>query len=336
MNEMALGVTSKPETPSKKAAGLFGSMPTIYICIILIAALASYGYWIRTRSIFACQADGYSADRYIAYCDARNYADYEHGAFWFDLEPAARDFARNADVLFLGNSRLQVGFSTAATADWFSRASARYYLLGFSYFENALFAEELLGRMRPGAKVFVINLDNFFDRSETDPVKSIWHDPQARDRYEAKRDWQRIHKFVCQTLRALCGAHVVTYRSRETGAYEMRSPHDIVPVSYDEGISQSSVDVGAAAAIDFLKRFGQGRCVILTLVPYAGTKIGDASAIAKAAGMKLVTPGILDGLQTKDGYHLDQPSAERWSQAFFEAAGPEIRSCLEKQGGAHS
>ena len=52
--------------------------------------------------------------------------------------------------------------------------------------------------------------------------------------------------------------------------------------------------------------------------------------------MKLVTPERSEGLQTIDGYHLDGPSAERWSQAFFKAAGPEIRSCLEKQGGAHS
>jgi hypothetical protein len=336
MNETALGVSLRPGTLGKKPEGLFANQTTIYICIVLIAALAAFGYWTRTRSIFACQADGYTADRYIAYCDARNYADYEHGAFWFDLEPSARDFARDADVLFLGNSRLQVGFSTAATADWFSRASARYYLLGFSYFENALFAEELLRRMRPRAKVFVINVDDFFDRLETEPVKSIWHDPQALDRYESKRDWQTIHKSVCKTFAFLCGARIVTYRSRQTGAYEMRSLLDISPVSYDQAVSQSVVDADTAAAIDFLKHFAQGKCVILTMVPYVGTKIGDANAIAKGLGVKLATPGILEGLQTKDGYHLDPASAERWSQAFFEAAGPEIRSCLEKQGAAHS
>jgi hypothetical protein len=337
MNETAFGASLKPETLNKKPVRLFASMPIIYAFTILIAALASYGYWIRTRSIFACQADGYTADRYIAYCDAQNYADYEHGAFWFDLEPSARDFARNADVVFLGNSRAQVAFSTAATTDWFSRVSARYYLLGFSYFENALFVEELLRKMHlDGAKIFVINVDDFFDRLETDPVKSIWHDPQARDRYESKRGWQTIHKFVCKRFPLFCGSHVVTYRSRETGAYEMRSPHDVSPVSYDENVGQRNVDADTAAAIDFLKRFGRGRCVIMTMVPSVGTKIGDANAIAKGAGVKLVTPGIMKGLQTKDGYHLDQPSAERWSQAFFEAVGPEIQSCLEKQGGAHS
>ncbi len=336
MNETALGVSSKPEILGKKAEGLFANIITVYIWIVLIAALASYGYWTRTRTIFACPADGYTADRYIAYCDAGNYADYEHGAFWFDLEPSARNFAGDADVLFLGNSRLQVGFSTAATADWFSRASARYYLLGFSYYENALFAEELLRRLRPRAKVFVINVDDFFDRSETEPVKSIWHDPQAQDRYESRRFWQTVHKSVCKTFAALCGDHMVTYRSRETGAYEMRTPRDISPVSYDEAVSQSRVDADTAAAIDFMKRFAHGKCVILTMVPSVGTKIGDANAIAKGLGMKLVTPGVLEGLQTKDGYHLDQPSAQRWSQAFLQAAGPEIRSCLEKQGAAHS
>jgi hypothetical protein len=336
MNETVFGASLKPETAGKKPAGAFGSTPILYICVVLAVALASYGYWTRTRTIFACKADGYTADRYIAYCDAGNYADYEHGAFWFDLEPAARQYAKDADVLFLGNSRLQVGFSTAATADWFKHASAHYYLLGFSYFENALFAEGLLRKLRPRANVFVINVDDFFDLEETEPVKSIWHDPQAEGRYESKRFWQSVHKAVCKPFGALCGSHVVTYRSRETGAYEMRTPRDISPVSYDEGVDQSVVDRDTAAAIDFVKRFAQGKCVILTMVPSVETKIAKANAIAKNLGVKLMTPGILEGLQTKDGYHLDQPSAERWSQAFFQTAGPEIRSCLENQGGAHS
>jgi hypothetical protein len=332
MNEAAFGAPLKPGILGKRPAGLFASMPVVYAGVILVVVLASYAYWTRTRTIFACPADGYSADRYIAYCDAGNYADYEHGAFWFDLEPWAWRRAKDADVLFLGNSRLQVGFSTAATADWFSGVSAKYYLLGFSYYENALFAEALLGKLRPRAPAFVINVDDFFDLSETEPVKSIWGDPQAEGKYEWKRFWQPVHKSVCQRFGKLCGSHVATYRSRETGAYDMRTPRDVTPVSYDESVEQSVVDADTAAAIDFVKRFAQGRCVILTMVPSVETKIGKANAIAKGLGAKLVTPGTLEGLQTKDGYHLDQPSAERWSQAFFQAAGPEIRSCLEKHG----
>ena len=109
---------------------LFAIQPMVYIYVVL-PPLSVPSLWIWNRTIFACQANLYSSDRYIAYCNATGYADYEHGAFWFDLEPSAQTFARNADVLFLGNSRIQFAFSTTATADWFSAASARYYLLGF-------------------------------------------------------------------------------------------------------------------------------------------------------------------------------------------------------------
>jgi hypothetical protein len=313
--------------------GPFMARPAIYASIILAAAFIAYGYQIRTQTIFSCPANGYSADRFLAYCQGASYADYEHGAFQFDLEPAARAFAGNADVLFLGNSRLQLAFSTTATADWFSAASARYYLMGFLYYENVVFAEGLLRTIRPRARVLVINVDDFFGRSESPPVKSIFHDPEARQKYEAKQLWQRVHKSACKTFVRLCGTKFVIFRSRETGAYYREGVplNKITPVSYDQNVSQDVVDSNIATAIDFLSRFAQGKCVILTNVPFVETNMGNANAIAKGVGAKLVTP-TLEGLQTYDGYHLDQPSAERWSKAFFSAAGPEIRSCLEEHG----
>jgi hypothetical protein len=314
--------------------GLFSARPVIYGCAVLAAAYIAFAYQIRTQTIFSCPAGGYSADRYLAYCQGTSYADYEHGAFQFDLEPAALASAKNADVLFLGNSRLQLAFSTAATADWFSAASARYYLMGFLYYENVVFAEELLRTIRPRARVLVINVDDFFGRSESPPVKMIFHDPEARQKYEVKQLWQSVHAAVCKPLARLCGTKFVIFRSRETGAYypEGVPPNKITPVSYDQNVSQDVVDNNVAAAIDFLSRFAEGKCVILTNVPFVETNIGNADAIAKGVGVKLVAPGPLEGLQTYDGVHLDQPSAERWSKAFFSAAGPEIRSCLEKQG----
>jgi hypothetical protein len=239
-------------------------------------------------------------------------------------------------VLFLGNSRLQVALSTAATVDWFSEESARYYLMGFSYYENMVFAEELLRAIRPRARVFVINVDDFFDKSESPPVKTILHDPGARNNYERKRFWQRIHEPICKALARLCGSQFVIFRSRETGAYytEGAPQGKSTPVSYDQIVNENSVESNISAAIQFLSHFAQRACVIFTTVPFVETKIGNSNAIAKGIGAKLVTPGFLEGLQTFDGYHLDQSSAQRWSQAFFLAAGPEIRSCLQGQGTA--
>ena len=339
MIKTALGMRMRSTTWAKAWEGLLASRPTIYICVILVTALVSYAYWLRTYSIFSCQADGYNTDRYLAYCHGASYADYEHGAFEFDLEPSVQKFARNADVLFLGNSRLQVAFSTVATADWFSAASARYYLMGFTYFENVIFAERLLRRVRPRARVYVINVDDFFDRSETEPVKTILHDPEARKRYESKRFWQRVHEPICTRFAALCGVKWVIFRSRETGAYYMEGAAEqkITPVSYNQVINQDVVNrYSTAAEIEFLSHFTQGKCVILTMVPFVGTEIGNANAIAEGVGAKLVAPEIPEGLQTFDGSHLDQPSAQRWSQAFFQAAGSKIRSCLEEQDAAPS
>ncbi len=332
METTALDMPVAPQALAKPRKRLFASHLTLYICIVLFTAVASYAVWARTRSIFSCSASGYSSDRYIAYCAGANYGDYEHGAFWFNLEHTL-DFARKADVLFLGTSRMEKAFSTSATSDWFSAASARYYLMGFSYGEHAPFAEALLGKMRPQASVYVVDVEDFFDPILTPPAQTVLYDPKAPSRYEGKRFWQGVQQRVCKTVPKLCGSKGVTFRSRETGVYDMEgAPRIIVPVSFDSTVNSDVVDRDTATAIDFLKRFTQGKCVILTLVPHDGTKVGDANAIAAALGMKLVTPDVPEGLLMMDGHHLDGPSSERWSQAFFEAAGPEIRSCLEHQG----
>ena len=342
MDQTATDLTVAAKTLAKSREGLFAGQFALYIGIVLLAAFASYGYWVWTRSIFACKGWGYSADRYLAYCGGGNYADYEHGAFFYDLEPPALHRAREADVLVLGNSRIQMALSNDAVDDWFKRASARYYLLGFSYDEDIVFFQELLRRMKPRASVYIINVDDFFERRETPFAKMILHDPEAQGRYEWKRFAQYFHRAVCGTfpILLLCGRQTALIRSRETGAY-YRHPFKEVDlpqnaVSYDSWVNDEVVKDSAALAIDFLKRFAQGKCVILTNVPYPETKIGNAEAIAAGAGLPLVVPPEMDGLSTFDGFHLDRASADRWSRAFLAAAGPQIRSCLEKQGATRS
>ena len=67
----------------------------------------------------------------------------------------------------------------------------------------------------------------------------------------------------------------------------------------------------------------------LTIVPTVETRRAEAQAIAAAAGVVLVAPDV-PGLQTFDGSHLDAASAERWSLAFLDAAGPRLRDCLRR------
>src|SRR5580698_3721727 len=84
----------------------------IYIMSIVAAALLAYTYTLRKDTVFSCPGTGYSATRFLAYCYAKQYGDFEHGAFWFGLEPALLSSVQASDVIFLGNSRMQFGFSS--------------------------------------------------------------------------------------------------------------------------------------------------------------------------------------------------------------------------------
>jgi hypothetical protein len=317
---------------SRGRDGLFTGRPTIYILILLGAFVATYLYKLRHDFIFACQANGYTLDSYLARCDAVNYGDYEHGAFWFGLEPAAETSAASADVLFLGDSRLQFAFSTAATAQWFSSASASYYLLGFAAFENSIFARALLHKLKPRAEVYVISITDFFQPFEAPEAKIIMHDDAARTRYEGKRLWQFVHKAICMKL--VCGNALAVFRSRRTGTWYMPQVSQFKgrdrPVSYDQHIDEREIDEAIAIGRIFLSELPvKTECVILTAIPTVATKLSVANAIASGLAKMFVVPEHLDGLQTLDGFHLDPASAERWSEAFFKTAGPQIQKCLE-------
>jgi hypothetical protein len=143
----------------------------------------------------------------------------------------------------------------------------------------------------------------------------------------------------CKIAPAFCRHENTLFRSRETGAY-YRSGHfhteNVTPVSYDQGRDEDVIRSNTAVAIDFLSSLPvPKKCVILTMTPTVRTKIGIVNAIVGALGKVLVAPEII-GLQTFDESHLDRPSAERWSQAFFRAAGPDIRSCLDEHGASLS
>jgi len=334
--------TLGPQQGLTKQAGRFTSGPALYISIVLCAMLAGYAFKLRTNGIFTCEAGGYSADRYLAFCPAAGYGDYEHGAFYFNLVPQASTFASNADVMFLGDSHVQHAFSTDVTAQWFTSASTHYYLLGFAFGENVTFTEQLLREVKPKAKVYVIPVD-FFARAETAPAKEILHDWTASLRYRVKRAWQFVHKTVCGRVAALCGKSPALFRSYETGTYQLNLDgvgarnFKSSPVVYDHDINQEKVAAYTMSARAFLSGLAVERdCIILTRVPtvranafvYASS-IETAGAVANALGLALVAPE-LDGLQTFDGSHLDPPSAERWSNAFFEAANSQMRKCLSR------
>ena len=199
---------ARENVPKSRLVYLSAAQPVLYVVVVLGVVLATYLYDLRFEGIFSCQANGYGSDRYLAYCQATHYGDYEHGAFWFGLEPS-EDLLASAEVLFLGDSRLQFAFSTAATSEWFSAAATRYFLMGFLYIEDSYFAEALLSKFKPRAKVYVINANPFFATYMTEPARTVMHDAirehPIRDKAAvATRASVDLPKTACGLRKSLC------------------------------------------------------------------------------------------------------------------------------------
>jgi hypothetical protein len=322
---------SRAHREAKPRAGL-------YILVVLAAMVGAFAWHMRGAGIFACPATAYGENHYLGYCQGSAYGDYDHGAVWFGLEEGVREAAAAADVLFIGNSRLQFGFSAPALGEWFAGAGARYYLLGFSHNETAKFTEPLLAGLEPRARAYVINVDKFFFDRESPPAASVMHEPGVRARYTAKRAWQGPHRLLCGALPALCGDEISFYRQRDTGEWSYDGSNGIVAETvaddrpdYAGGDPQEMAEVSENAREfeAFLEGLGVARdCVILTYVPSTENNRRLANVIAHALGLELIAPDGT-GLVTIDGSHLDRDSAQVFTTAFLAEAGPRLAQCLK-------
>jgi hypothetical protein len=300
-----------------------------YLVLVALGMVAGLVVGQRVHGIFGCPAGSYEPGRYIAYCGLEGFGDYDHGAFWFDLEPEAIAAARKAEVLFLGNSRLQLGISSRATDEWFASRKHSYYLLGFAYEEKMAFATEILGKLKPAPKAVVINVDKFFRDELSEPADYALNDHGARGRYRTKQMLQKLHRRLCGGMPGLCGDAYAFYRDIRTGAF-MREGGLIAPsaTNTESKLDEALLRKQVALATSFVQKLGvPASCVILTVVPFEKTPMDEVRALASATNLNLIAPDPM-GFHTSDGGHLDIDSAERWSAAFLRLADPVLTQCL--------
>lgn len=307
------------------------SRPGIFIGLVLISGSIGAVNGIRINGVFACQSANPDANQYLAYCQATGFGDYDHGAFWFNLEGKAVDAASRAKVLFLGNSRMQFGLSSEYLDEWFASQAISYYLLGFSHMENYRFALPLVAKLRPAANAYVVNVDLFFEDRLSPPANDIMTNKEALNRYLEKRRWQYVHETLCKAAAFLCRKEVAFFRTRSNGAWVRKggefSGRETL-VSYDDTVDKDMLARYERLIPNLINGLGvKKNCIILTNTPQSGTSIGTATAFANRLNLPLVAPRI-DGLKTFDGSHLDPGSATRWSAAFIESIAPHLRNCL--------
>jgi hypothetical protein len=309
--------------------------PSRYLAMFFLATAGaclagSIGWW--GASVLTCPPA--APGTFLAYCRNELYGDFEHGAFLYGLESAAVQRAKQAEVVVIGDSRVQFGFSTGAVRRYFADRGRMYYLLGMGYGSTSDYARALLRRHQLRPRVLIVNAEPYFTRdAPAVPAEVIRATLLTRWSYWRKGLFQRAHRPACDVAPALCReAAGGVHRRVDNGEWlwvGLLVPGDLsVPFVEREIASEQAEESGRIAA-SFVAELGlDPSCVIVTAVP--GLTAGRrqvATRIAELMRASAVLP-VVDGLSSLDGDHLNAESAERWSAAFLQAADALITECL--------
>lgn len=309
----------------------------VFLAVALLSAVLSGAMF--TFVAFAAKATSCKvptqAGAFLAYCEAPTFGDYEHAAYAFGLQPHAIDRLKAADVLFLGSSIAQVGFSTDATTAFFARNPIPYYLLGFGYGEQAAFITGLVQRFDLHPKVLVIDADPFFMDALSAPGQAT-RKPRLRTMvdYAVKRAFIAVQGPLCR-MEGLCSqTEGSIYRIEETGAWIWKrdwTPDLAIPVTAEKRypFDPAGYPAAIAAARRMMPIFGvRPECIILTGTPNAQVPTEEiATRLGQALGLTVLLPDV-SGLTTMDRHHLSPDSAERWAAAFLPMIRPILDRCL--------
>jgi len=310
--------------------------------IILLALTGRALFELYASNSVGCDAFDRSESDFLAYCDSARLGHYDHAAFLFDLESGLKENVLNANILFLGSSRVQVAFSTDALTEFSKRyPESRPFLLGFGYVEQDMFSAKVLALIRPKPKVVVINVDPFFDHTASPHARRLLDNPREEEiKARTKRLWHQVSALACEGRLsrivgdAICGSLYTSYRSRKDGRWISRNPVvGTMPVAYlpeQAGDDRKILDYSANAA-EFLGILPIERaCIIMTHIPSADSREYIPRGIADNMGTPFIAPHI-PHLTTADGTHLDSSSAERWSKEFLAELAPIISRCMKKR-----
>jgi len=246
--------------------------------------------------------------------------------------------AREADILFLGNSRMPLGLREESIVPEAEQLGLRVFSLAAGHGERVQFALELIRRhdLRPKVVVAVGGPDYFTSglSKHATHVASLtrwqawkaWVEAQGKWRFQrAVHSWLPRIDWHGQKL----ASNWIIYRSGRTGWWRpAREPSGSYPVAMareDDNYER----LLPAARLLAEELDARGTLLVLGTVPHKATRSGHLPVLSDALGVPAVLPSF-DDVETSDGSHLDRESAARYSQAFWEAfvALPAVRERL--------
>jgi hypothetical protein len=283
----------------------------------------------RTPSITL--ADPPDDDVYLA-ADRGGHVD--HHVHYFGLDDDAIDALRDAEVLFLGNSRLMFALRPHTLDAFFAVRNLDYYVMGFGFREGDRFPLAILRRFDIRPRLVVVNADGFFGKDLSEWAVNVIDDT----RFDAVK-YQRENEVTHSVRRAVHqlvpnwldlferpgvdeGEEFIAYRSRINGTWRP-SPWP----AHGEAVPLYRPDGRAApwtldAARAFKKELeARGSDLVLTFVPTPTPDTREAAHIADELDVPLAVP-LVDGLTSYDDSHLTEDSATIWTERFLQVLSP--------------
>jgi hypothetical protein len=261
----------------------------------------------------------------------------DHHVLYHGIDAEALAHLKNADLLFVGNSRLMFGLRSEVLAPWAAARGVAYYAFGFGYRDGDDWALELIRKLDLRPRVVVVNVDGFFARPMSSGALRVRRDPEFGARklrfegevtHEARRV---VHRIIPNWLDLYgrpgftSGDEFIAYRSRRDGGWAVSPwPAAATPAaSIDFQNEPVGPRIGDAARAFKAELDARGSQMVLTYVPTPDDSGGNPVALGTMLGVPVVGLGVA-GLSSHDGSHLSEESALAWSRRLTDDLAPHL------------
>lgn len=316
---------------SRRPAGFFAAALLLLVGFTYAGRLTVPGLAGQERNISLAQRPA-DASYYLAH-DRGGHVD--HHVLYHGIDAEAMAHLKNADLLFVGNSRLMFAVRPEVLAPWATAQGVEFYAFGFGYRDGDQWALELIRRHDLRARVVVVNVDGFFARPLSTGAQRVRRDTpfgarKLRFEGELSHEARRYgHRLVPNWLDWYgrpgfpFGNEFIAYRSRRDGSWAVSPwPDAAMPApTVDFQAEPVGPRLGDAARAFKAELDARGSQMVLTYVPTPDDSGGNPVALGAMLGVPVVGLGV-DGLTSHDGSHLSEASAMAWSRRLVDDLTP--------------
>lgn len=260
-----------------------------------------------------------------AFFVSRGHHELSHLVLYHDIGSSI-EHARDADILIIGNSRAQLGFSEKVMVAEAEKQGLRIFNLAVGHADSAHFARDLLNRHDLRPRILIANGGPFFFGNKysnwAQEVVNMSRWEAHKTFFEYSLAWQlesRLHHYLPYLSYFERSRYPWThYRSPQTGWWRnTRIPRARYPIRPGVEAKNYARSLPVAQALKS-ELDSRGTLLILTIMPYRKVQTGHLPYLSRELGVPYILSPF-DDLETADSSHLTPDSAELISKYIWNA-----------------